>query len=78
LRKGGSTGRLIGLNTLRTLSRKLKFFRKAGANDITVDIIVAYGGQCNLEMDTEFLATVAALKVPLTISCYEDEDLRED
>jgi len=62
----------------RVGAHQVEAFKKAEATDIEIEINVAYGGQCNLEMDTEFPATIAALKVPLTISCYEDEDLRED
>ncbi|MBI4965357.1 MAG: hypothetical protein HY913_18920 [Desulfomonile tiedjei] len=78
LREGGERGKLIDPEIISFVAKNLHHFRKAGATDIQIDIVVAYGGQCNLEMSPEFLNSVASLGIPLTLSCYEDETLRED
>jgi hypothetical protein len=78
LREGRETGEIVALQDVDFVAKHLAHFRKAGATKIVIDIVVAYGGQCNLEMNPEFLSAVASLGIPLTLSCYEDETLRED
>jgi hypothetical protein len=78
VREGGERGVLIPFESIRFLGKNLDRFKKAGATDIVLDVVVAYGGQCNLEMSAKLLNALASLHIPLTISCYEDASLRED
>jgi hypothetical protein len=45
----------------------------AGATSIVLHINVAFSGQCNIEMSPGFIASVARLGIPLTLTCFEDE-----
>jgi len=46
--------------------------RDASATSSVLHLDVAFEEQCNIEMSAEFLGRVAALGLPLTISCFED------
>ena len=78
VREGGERGDLISFEAIKYLGKNLHEFKRAGATDISLDIVVAYGGQCNLEMSAALLNSLASLQIPLTISCYEDHALREE
>lgn len=78
LREGGERGEMVPPKAIRLIARNLDIFRQAGATEIQIDVVVAYGGQCNLQMSPGLLRDLAALGIPFTLSCYEDEDLRED
>lgn len=78
LRDGGERGKMIPRKALRWLAKHLELFRQAGATDIDIDVVVAYGGNCSLGMSSGLLKDLAALGIDLIISCYEDEDLVED
>ena len=78
LRERGETGEMIPLEGLRLVGTLLEHFERAGGTDITIDVVVAYGNQCNLEISPECLKILGDLGLPLTISCYEEETLREE
>ena len=64
--------------SFQILARNIPVAMEAGATDIVIHCDVDYYGQCNLEMSPEFLAGIADLGVPFTISCWLDEDGWDD
>jgi hypothetical protein len=66
------------LKWLDDIRRSIPLFRKEGAEDIDLDFIVAYKGQCNLEAEPRFFLALAQLGIPVSLSCWEDEDLPEE
>ena len=65
----------VSMQSLMFLAENIPVFREAGATTIVIHCDVDYRDQCNLEMSPEFLAAVASLGVPFTISCYEDDTM---
>lgn len=45
----------------------------SGAEIVVLHMTVAYKDQCNLEMSPAFVAALAGVGVPFTMSCYEDK-----
>jgi hypothetical protein len=78
LRDGGERGEMIPRKALRWIAKNLELFKQAGATDIDIDVVVAYGGDCSLGMSPGLLKDLAALGIGLSISCYEDEELVQD
>jgi len=64
--------------SLNVLAESIPAFREAGATTIVIHCDVAYRDQCNLEMSPGFLAAIARLGVPLTLTCYQDDNLRDN
>ena len=44
-----------------------------GVESIVLQLNVAYESQCNFELNENFLARIARLSVPLSISCFEKD-----
>jgi len=63
---------LLGL-----VKANLDIFRKNGASDVTLDLVVFHDGQCNLEFSVDELRRIAELGLPLTLSTYECPDVVE-
>jgi hypothetical protein len=66
------------LKWLDDIRRSIPLFRKEGAEDIDLDFIVAYKAQCNLEAEPQFFLALAQLGIPVSLSCWEDEDLPDE
>ncbi|MCI0572208.1 MAG: hypothetical protein L0Y66_15740 [Myxococcaceae bacterium] len=62
------------LERIAQLKEKLPLLRAAGAADITLDVLVAYRGQCNLEFSAEEFAILASVGLPLALTCYETSE----
>jgi hypothetical protein len=56
---------------LALIKRNLDAFRKNGASDVTLDLVVFHDGQCNLEFSIDELREITQLGLPLTLSTYE-------
>ena len=59
-------------HSLTVLRKNIKLFRDAGATMIVLHFDVAYEGQCNIEISPDLLSKLAELGIPVTISCFED------
>jgi hypothetical protein len=46
--------------------------RKAGADEINLDVSLYHDGPCNFSFSCEQIRRIAALKVDLPISCYDE------
>jgi len=57
------------INTLKECIVKL---RQAGADDIILHCDVFYEDQCNFELAVHQIVAMAQMKIPMTISCYND------
>jgi hypothetical protein len=57
---------------LDILTCSIAKFREAGADDITLHCDVFYSGQCNFEFSVNQIACLSKLKIPITISCYDN------
>lgn len=68
----------LSSQSLNVLAENIPVFRDAGATTIVIHCDVAYRHQCNLEMSPGFLAAIASLGVPFTLSCYQDERLENN
>jgi hypothetical protein len=66
---GGATA-LLDVNWLKQLDRIIPYCRDAGATDMEVHVDVSYDGQCNVSLSANELAALAALRIPLTMTCY--------
>ena len=58
---------------LETFNKHINIFQICGAENIFFNIDVEYENQCNFDFSTDFIQKLAAVKIPLTISCYEKE-----
>ena len=65
------------LRWLTDIKKSLPLFKEWGADDISLDFIVAYKYQCNLEAEPAFFLALARLGIPGSLSCWEDENLPE-
>lgn len=77
LRDGGETGEIIPRKALRWLAGNMGLFRRAGATEIYINVVVGYVGNCNFGMSPGLLKDLSKLGIGLSISCYEDEDLAQ-
>ncbi len=66
------------LKWLNDIKKSIPAFRQAGAEDITLDFFVVYNYQCNLEAEPDFFLALGQLGIPVTMSCWVDENLPED
>ena len=66
---GGATT-LLDVNWLKQLDSIIRYCRDAGATDMAVHVDISYDGQCNLSLSANELAALAALSIPLTMTCY--------
>ena len=65
------------LKWLDDIRRSIPLFKEEGAEDIALDFLVAYKYQCNLEAEPDFFLALAQLGIPVSLSCWEDENLPE-
>ena len=65
------------LKWLDDIRRSIPLFKEEGAEDIALDFLVAYKYQCNLEAEPDFFLALAKLGIPVSLSCWEDENLPE-
>jgi len=63
---------------LTVLESCIDALREAGAEDITLMCSLFHDGQCNFGFSQDELKRIAALKVDLPISCYNDDLLPEN
>ena len=68
----------LSAQSLNILIKNIQTFREAGATTIVLHCDVAYLDQCNLEMSPGFLAAIARLEIPFTISCSQDDSVEID
>lgn len=59
-------------NVIEELGRIVSACSPAGATSVLVHFDVAFTDQCNLEMSPEFISAMAQLRIPITITCFED------
>jgi hypothetical protein len=68
------TGELVpggsALEPLRELKGALPGLRALGATQVTLSLVVAWTGACHFTLSAEELAEVAALGLPLEVSCH--------
>ncbi|MEO6993864.1 MAG: hypothetical protein ABI273_09565 [Lacunisphaera sp.] len=58
---------------LKVMESCIDALRKCGAESLTLSCSLFHDGQCNFGFSTDELQRIAALKVNLHLSCYEDE-----
>jgi hypothetical protein len=58
------------LEPLRTLKEKLPELRAAGATGVTLHLVVAYEARCDFALTPEELGALAAVGLPLEVSCH--------
>lgn len=66
-------GDLLDLAWLKKVATLAPPCRLAGATDIELHLDVAYEAQCNVNFSPRELNSIAALGVPLTITCFPDD-----
>jgi hypothetical protein len=62
---------------LNSVKVNLETFRRSGASDVTIDLVVFHDGQCNLEFSVHELREIAELGLSLTLSTYEAPEVVE-
>ncbi len=63
------TDRIIGI-----LEKHIGTFRSCHAETVILHFDVSYDTQCNLEFGPELIKKISDLQIPLTISCYADNE----
>jgi hypothetical protein len=63
------------LKWLDDIGKSIPAFKQAGAENIVLEFLVAYKYTCNLEAEPDFFAALARLGLPVTMSCWVDENL---
>lgn len=59
---------------LKVVESCINPLRESGADEITLSCSLFHDGECSFGFSPEELRRIAALKVNLHISCYENED----
>ena len=54
------------------LEEKASIFVKHGATDICLDLVVFHDGQCNIEFSVDEIYRISELKIPVTMSIFND------
>lgn len=77
IESGSGASGLMDTRWLKHLGTIIQPCREAGATHLEVHVDISYAGQCNLSLSADELAALAALGVPLTLTCYprEEEEL---